>query len=98
MRVDISIDSDPAGSVTTTAPTASAASADAHAADAGAAEAGPYPVAGAGALDAGPPSSSLVAEVTAGGGDGALQGSNGLTSAASNGRRADAVDAGGAPG
>ncbi len=93
MRVDISIDSDPAGSVTTTAPTASAASADARAADAG-----PYPVAGAGALDAGPPSSSLVAEVTAGGGDGALQGSNGLTSAASNGRRADAVDAGGAPG
>lgn len=93
MRVDISIDSDPAGSVTTTAPTESAATADA-----GAADAGPYSVAGAGALDAGPPSAGLVAEVTAAGGDGALQGSNGLTSAASNGRRADAVDAGGAPG
>ena len=97
MRVDIRIDSEVAGSVSSGPPTAAAEhpAADTAPVDAGAAGAGVGAGVEGAAIDAGPPSADLMAEIAAAGGDGAVLGARWTTIA--NGQGADAIDAGSAP-
>jgi hypothetical protein len=90
MRVDISIDAGQGGAMSATTPAIRTTG------DVATSDAGPSAVAGAGAIDAGPPDPALLAELAAAGGRGAL-----LTSGwpvTQNGQGTEAVNAGSAPG